>query len=292
MEKTILVKIFQPYAQYRNPFTFYHAQTYPLPPRSTVIGMLQCACDDWYGNREGIEKWEELKVSVHGGFENIFWNYQNLIKGEIIIQEDKFLNKTTKEGKGKDKYFPIYGEGKNSQRSPVYQQELFNGHLYIFIRGKEDIVRMIKSELEKPNKILSLGRSEDVAFIQYVKEISPIKEIQIKFDIQLTYPTYILDFNFLGKPQKYPVYWISRHIIFKNANKPIKLKREIDKNTMREVKFSRVVYTGYDYELILKENQKLNVEFYEFYEKDQKKEIRIISEYGWIDGKWRSDINP
>jgi len=71
MEETILfVEIFQPFAQYRNPFTFYYAQTYPLPPKSTIIGMLQNACNDWYGNNQEKD-WEGLKVSIHGGFESI-----------------------------------------------------------------------------------------------------------------------------------------------------------------------------------------------------------------------------
>ncbi|MGB9831021.1 MAG: CRISPR-associated protein Cas5, partial [Fervidicoccus fontis] len=48
-KNTLFVEIFQPFAQYRNPFTFYYAQTYPLPPKSTILGMLQNAVEDWYG---------------------------------------------------------------------------------------------------------------------------------------------------------------------------------------------------------------------------------------------------
>ncbi|MEM3374260.1 MAG: CRISPR-associated protein Cas5, partial [Candidatus Woesearchaeota archaeon] len=84
-EQTIYLEIFQPFAQYRNPFTFYYAQSFPLPPKSTVIGMLQNACDDWYGHKN-LEEWKNLKVSIHGGCESIFWNYQQLIKGNIEIE--------------------------------------------------------------------------------------------------------------------------------------------------------------------------------------------------------------
>ena len=54
-DKIFLMEIFQPFAQYRNPFTFYYAQTYPLPPKSTIIGMLQNAQNDWYGNNNGLK---------------------------------------------------------------------------------------------------------------------------------------------------------------------------------------------------------------------------------------------
>ncbi|MEM5832075.1 MAG: CRISPR-associated protein Cas5, partial [Candidatus Aenigmatarchaeota archaeon] len=63
--RVLYIEIFQPFAQYRNPFTFYYAQTYPLPPKSTIIGMLQNAVGDWYGNKYR-DSWWKLKVSVHG----------------------------------------------------------------------------------------------------------------------------------------------------------------------------------------------------------------------------------
>lgn len=277
-EKIIFIEIFQPFAQYRNPFTFYYSQTYPLPPKSTIIGMLQNAVGDWYGNEYGIEKWWNLKISVHGGFESIFWNYQNLIKGEIKFDENmRLINQN----------LPLYGDGLTSQRTPVYQQELFNGHLYIFIRGEEDLVKKIKEALVKPNKILYLGRSEDVVFIRSVKEVKGIekKEVKVEGDIKLTYPTYILQQDFLIKNKKYPVYSIPIKSIFKNKDKeqknqwqPVKHKAEITKATERETEFKPVIYIGYDYSIILDENNTINVEFY----KIDDKEIRIINPYSWL----------
>lgn len=275
-EKIIFIEIFQPYAQYRNPFTFYYSQTYPLPPKSTIIGMLQNAVGDWYGNEYGIEKWWNLKISVHGGFGSIFWNYQNLIKGEIKFDENmKLINQN----------LPLYGDGLTSQRTPVYQQELFNGHLYIFIKGEEYLIEKINGALEKPNKILYLGRSEDIVFIRKIKKIEKIekKEIEVKGDIKFTYPTYILQEGFLIKNQKYPVYSIPSKIVFKNKEQenklqPVKHKAEITKATERETEFKPVIYIGYDYSIILDENIPINVEFY----KIEDKEIRIINPYGWL----------
>lgn len=265
-EKILFIEIFQPFAQYRNPFTFYYAQTYLLPPKSTIIGMLQNAVGDWYGDECGIENWWNLKVSVHGGFENGFWNYQSLIKGEITIDKNmRLINQN----------LPLYGRGLTSQRTPVYQQELFNGHLYLFIRGEVNLIEKIKEALEKPKKVLSLGRSEDVIFIRNAKEIGTKKIIEVEGDIKLKYPTYILLQGFPIKNQKYPVYSIPTKIIFENNGQPVKHKAEITSSTERKPDFKPVIYTGYDYSILLKENSPpLCVEFFE--------DIRIVNPYGWL----------
>ncbi|MDK2781742.1 MAG: CRISPR-associated protein Cas5t [Archaeoglobi archaeon] len=268
-EKTLFVEIFQPFAQYRNPFTFYYAQTYPLPPKSTVIGMLQNATDRYYDP----EFWN-LKINTHGGFESVFWNYQQLIKGDVEF--DKTF-RVVNQGK------PLYNEGVKSQRAPVHQQELFNGRIYLFIRGEEGLLDEIRSSLEKPKKILSLGRSEDVVYIRNVSEVE-LKQKEAKKSIWLTYPTYIrkeIQCNnereeFPIKNQKYPVYSIPVYVVFKNNGVPVKNKAEITKTTEREVKFETVIYTGFDYVIKLSEPVK-----FEEIEIDGKK-FRIVSEFGWL----------
>ena len=267
-EKILFIELFQPFAQYRNPFTFYYAQTYPLPPKSTIIGMLQNACNDWYGNRYGMEKWWNLKVSVHGGFESVFWNYQNLIKGDVELKND---------GKLWNQKLPLYGKSIKSQRTPVYQQELFNGHLYIYIKGEDDLIEKIKESLEHPPKVLSLGRSEDVVFIKEIKEITPKETIAVEGDIKLKYPTYILEEKVAIAKLKYPVYSIPVRVIFKNQGMPVKSKSEITKKTEREVELKKVIYTGFDYTLILKEGEMIVCECYEV----DSKRIRIV-EGGWL----------
>jgi len=265
-EKTLFIEIFQPFAQYRNPFTFYYAQSYPLPPKSTVVGMLQNAVNDYYGHELGIENWWNLKVSVHGGFESVFWNYQQLIKGYVEI--DKTF-RVVNQGK------PLYNEGFKSQRTPVYQQELFNGHLYIFIRGNEEVLKRIKNALSKPKKVLYLGRSEDIIFIKKIIFVDGESKTAKK-SLWLTYPTYIKKNSFPIKNQKYPVYSIPVFVRFLNNGVPIKNKAQLSKNTDREVKFETVIYTGFDYVVKLSEP----VKYEEFYINGQS--FKIFCDFGWL----------
>lgn len=278
-EKTLYIEIFQPYAQYRNPFTFYYAQSFPLPPKSTVIGMLQNATNRFYD-----EEFWKLRLSIHGGFESVYWNYQQLIKGypKIEIKGNKLL--VVNQG------LPLYNEGKKAQRTPVHQQELFNGHLYIFIRGKEDLIKEIYSALEKPKKVLSLGRSEDIVFFRslmlFDEKDNRIKHSKSERSLWLTFPTYIkkeikLNGNarriFPIKTHKYPVYSIPVFVAFYNNDTPIRNKAEIKKDkTERKVEFQTVIYTGFDYVIRLLEP----VNYEEVIIDDKK--FRLIEDFGWL----------
>lgn len=241
-EKTLLIELFQPFAQFRNPFTFYYAQTYPLPPKSTIIGMLQNALNDWYGNEWGIERWWNLKVSVHGGFENVFWNYQQLIKAtETGISIVYFKRRPTLWNQDAPLYpfrdFPI-----TSQRSPVIQQELFNGWLYILLKGEENLLNEIKDALTTPTKVLSLGRSEDVVFVRRVEFIDGTEKTAK--EIAIRYPTYVSAPLELLKKKEYPTYSIPVKVVFNNDGKPVKHKAEISQKTFRDVEFKSVIYVG------------------------------------------------
>jgi len=289
-EKTLFLELFQPFAQYRNPFTFYYAQTYPLPPKSTIIGMLQSACNDWYGNEYGVDNWWSLKISIHGGFESVFWNYQSLLKGDLNLAESGlWINRHDKNPGGKV-WLPLYSGGLTSRRSPVYQEELFNGHIYILIRcgnGQQgELLEKIKDALEEPRKILYLGRSEDVVFIKKVEELQAEEKIEnVEGDIKLTFPTYIKMKDFPIKTKKYPVYSIPIKVLFKNKKNPVKHKSEITKETERDVEFEPVIYTGYEYSIILKENKTIEENKtidVEFFKMDDNKEIRVIDSYGWL----------
>jgi len=275
-KKTIFVEVFQPYAQYRNPFTFYYAQTYPLPPKSTIIGMLQNAAGRYYDTEFcGIE------VSIHGGFESVFWNYQQLIKGDVTLK--RMENGITLW----NQRMPLYSAGITSQRSPVYQQELFNGHLYIFLKGDKDLIDEIENALKNPQKILSLGRSEDVIFIKniYGETDFQYNKKDVNRYFRLLYPTYIKqklkknndrEKKFPIKNEKFPVYSITTEVIFSNNGTPVTNKAQISKGTERIPNFETVIYTGMDYIVVL--SNPIGVEYFKLGDKT----FKIPEEFGWI----------
>ncbi len=270
-----MIELFQPYAQYRNPFTFYYAQTYPLPPPTSIVGMLQNLTGDYYD-----EKYRRnLEFSIHGGFESVFWNYQQLIKGIPKI------------GKWGDKYSllgsdnrPLYGEYR-SQPTPVYQQELFNGHLFIFIREKSDtgLLEKIKNELVNPKKVVYLGRSEDIAYIRSVASNEDgslrISKKNRRFQKSLGFklPTYIKYNNLPIKINMFPVYSIPVESYFKNGEEFVRFKEEISfDKTERIVNFKRVIHVTQEFSLIV--DRPLTFNEYEF--KGYK--FRILNEFGWL----------
>jgi len=278
-EKTLFIELFQPFAQYRNPFTFYYAQTYPLPPKSTIIGMLQNALNDWYGHKREVDEWWSLKVSVHGGFESVFWNYQQLIKAtKTGISLVRFRGRPTLWNQN----LPLYGFPVTSQRTPISQQELFNGWLYTFIRGEERFLTEIKDALERLEKVLSLGRSEDVIFIRNVEFVESswktAKEVAIK------YPTYVIAPIKMLRKKEYPTYTVPVKVVFKNNGKPVKHKAEINANTFREVKFESVLYVGAW--TFLKFNESVNVEVFTIEEDNgDNKVFKVVSDEkasGWL----------
>ncbi len=283
LNRVLYIELFQPFAQYRNPFTFYYAQTYPLPPKSTIIGMLQNAVGEYY--KEDL--WS-LQVSIHGGFESTFWNYQSLIKGEVSISKIGLVNKHKRNPLG-NSWHPVYHYNITAQRTPVYQQELFNGCIYIFLRGNKELLENINDALSKPKKTLYLGRSEDVVFIRRVEFLDKSDYKPAKKSIWLRYPMYIKRYivrdgkriEFPIKNQKYPVYSIPVTVKFYNNGTLIKHKAEITKTTERHVDFQPVIYTGFDYIIKLRNgDRKIEIKYEEF-EIDGNK-FKIPCEFGWL----------
>jgi len=267
---TLAVEIFQPFAQFRNPFTFDYAQTYPLSPKSTVTGMLQNATGRYYD-----QEISRISMSIHGLFESTFWNYQSLIMGDISLKSHR--NKLKLWNKG----YPLYNENKKSQRSPSYQQELFNGHYYIFLRGDGEILEEIEEALLKPSRTLYLGRSEDIIFIRGIHRDFEAEERKVKKSLWLTYPTYLKlrsgDEHLPLKNEKFPVYSIPERVLFRNGDNIISNKAELGPETERIPSFQTVIYTGMNQVLFLRDTIRTEV-----YRLDDGPIFKIPADFGWL----------
>lgn len=174
--KLLRLKIYQPNAHYRIPFTYQRRHTYPLPPYSTFIGLL-CnilGVENYKNSGEPCEnqdcfclyhKLKKIKISICGSFESKTTEYiwfRNLSKKS---HNDRF-------GYPEDRFFSGHIEHPGGQM-PVLIDVLNDVNLLIYLYHEDkSLLEKVKSSFENPcNRIypLHLGRAEDWIVIQDIK---------------------------------------------------------------------------------------------------------------------------
>ena len=236
------------------------------------------------GAYEDPELWYklwEIEVSVFGGFESTFWNYQQLIKGEVGITNTGILvNSHSKNKFGKSMPLPVYHPQLKSQRAPVTQQELFNGKFVIFFKGPENTINGIEEKFKKPPLILRLGRSEDVIYIRRVFRTSDIvsrKKRSREYSSKI--PTYLYLESGNIRCIHHPVYYLPYKVAFKNEDENVFNKARISRKTRQIVEYKPAVYLPAGTTIVLPEKKKqliidLNLSF--------GNERFVLAEYSWI----------
>ena len=150
------LKIFQETASYKKPLAFKVAETYPLPPYSTVIGMFHKII----GAKPG--EYFPMNISIQGNYESIFNNYQTL-----------------RMFKGKDKVTSM----------PRNVHQLLNVELIIHLEAEQEIVQKIYDNIVNGTETFTLGRNEDIVRVDDVKII---KEPEILEVVDITqYNAYV-----------------------------------------------------------------------------------------------------
>ncbi len=299
--KILFIKLFQPYAQYRNPMTFYYAQSFPLPPKTTVIGFFQNITRKFYE-----EDFWHLEVSIHGGFESRFWNLQQLIGTKRITFEKIdgryfiFIEAEIRGKKRVSKRFPLYSTilrnvAKAYRGGTTRQEELFNGHIYLFVKGDTELLNSIYNSIRKPWTVLRLGRSEDVVYIRNIHwlKTKDLEEKVVESSLRIEVPTYIkLSHNGERLPltneslHSFPTYMIPiRHdfyILKGLVRRRVKMLGELlstkFSRRQREVDFETVIWTGFH--AWLEFNQPVNVYFVKI--SGEKFVFPIIDRFGWL----------
>ena len=139
--KILKLKLFQETACYKKPFAFKVAETYPLPPYSTVIGMLHKIL----GADSG--EYYPMNISVQGEYESIFSNYQNL-----------------RMFKGKDEVTAM----------PRNVHQLLNVHSLIHVKAEDDVIDKIYNNIINGVETFTLGRNEDLVRVEEIKYVNEI----------------------------------------------------------------------------------------------------------------------
>ena len=165
-KRVLRIKIHQPDAHYRVPFSYQRRFTYPIPPYSTVKGLI---CNLMGVKDESDESFikirDGLSLAIYGRYESLTKEYiwfRNLSKDSHISKFHSVNNRILDN-------VPQHPGG----QMPVTIDVLHNVNLIIYIyHPDEDFLNRIKESFEYPSNRLSvihLGRSEDWLVFQEIK---------------------------------------------------------------------------------------------------------------------------
>jgi CRISPR-associated protein Cas5t len=166
--KVLRLELFQETACYKKPFAFKVSETYPLPPHSTVKGMIHA-----------LLKANELipmKISIQGTYDTLLTDYQT----HYFFKKDKTNEFVlTADGLGLDL------ERQDITSMPIYMHMLLNVKLLIHVQAEEEILEQIHKALETGTTHLSLGRWEDLVRVDQCKMV----------DVEESEDEYTLDYD-------------------------------------------------------------------------------------------------
>ena len=155
--KILKLKLFQETACYKKPFAFKVGETYPLPPYSTVKGMIH--------NILNAEEFIPMSISVQGEYESKFVNYQSM----------------------------YFYKAKEVTKMPLNVHLLYNVNIIIHINAEVEVMNEVIEGIKDLDEHLSLGRKEDIVRIDEVKfvEVEKIEGEELIDARKISIPIYI-----------------------------------------------------------------------------------------------------
>lgn len=172
MNKVIRLECSQQLANYRKPTSFQIKETYPLPPYSTVIGMIHTAC--------GFTQYHPMDISVQGSYHSAVSEMYTKYSFGSSYEE------------GRHQAYVVNGDKKDGINiGPGYVELLTDIKLLIHIRPENEAdLEVIKEGLLNPKIYPSLGRHEDLLTIDDVT-IVEVEAIDPDEDVDLVYDAYV-----------------------------------------------------------------------------------------------------
>ena len=129
--EALRIELYQDSACYRKPFAYKVTETYPLPPYSTVIGMLH--------NILGAEQYIPMEVSIQGDYERFL----------IAITQCTYKSNSV-------------------TTMPLNIHMLYGVNIIIHVTADEEILQQLYDKKSSP-EYFSLGRREDLARIDKIE---------------------------------------------------------------------------------------------------------------------------
>ncbi len=151
------ISLFQTQAVYRNPLSTEIIETYPLPPPSTVLGLISTMIKKPLNSGE-------IDIAISGSFDSLYQDYQ------------------------------WYKKYSTTKPYPILVHTLSNVQLTLHITTFEnkDLLGLIRNAFEKPPSYLYLGRAEDLIKINSVDLVHIYKKtIPNSESLEIKKPTFI-----------------------------------------------------------------------------------------------------
>lgn len=152
--KIIKIKAIQNMVNYKRPMCYISGETYPLPPYSTVIGMIHNAC--------GFTSYHPMKVSIQGTPKSVVSDLQT-----------KYYGGTANFEKGRHTLYATHENSKIGYISGPGNVELITDIdliIHVLPDNEEDISEIVNG-LSNPPKYLALGRHEDILNITDIEVV-------------------------------------------------------------------------------------------------------------------------
>lgn len=163
-KKAIRLRLYQNMVNYKKPTSFQLKETYPLPPYSTIIGMVHSLCD--------YKEYKEMEISVQGKYHS---------KVNDLYTRYEFKNGMTFDATRHQLQSGDFGIGRGiSTVELLVDVEL----LIHIIPEDQNLVEEIEKAFLYPREYPSLGRREDIVKIDEVKVVDIFEE-ELDEDIEL-----------------------------------------------------------------------------------------------------------
>jgi len=148
-------ELFSPCATFKTPFSLKGIETYPLPPYSTIIGLIYTALGrKWNG--------ESFSISIQGDYETLFRDYM------------RFRKYNTK--------------GRVLEMLPLEVPRLFRLRCIVHVVGEERLLEEFKKGLEKPASYLFISGGEHPVLVRYPRILEVVKQ---EVDIEIKHSAYV-----------------------------------------------------------------------------------------------------
>ena len=169
MERAIRVKCFQNLVNYKKPSSFIIKETFPLPPYSTVLGMIHAAC--------GYTEFHPMKLCIQG-----------TNSGTVSELYTRYsFSAGTKYEEGRHQICVEDGERYGIFRGIANVELVCDNDMVIHVIPEEDDFEKVYNSLKYPPRYLSLGRYEDIVNIHQEDEVEIKRDmyIPVSYGIEL-----------------------------------------------------------------------------------------------------------